>query len=249
MRRIVCLAASLMLVGGAARADEQADARGIIDKAIKAAGGEENLAKYKAETFKGKGKYYGMGAGMDYTGDWAVQHPDKIRMQIEVAVGDMNFTFVRVVNGDKVWRKTGDNTEEVDDKDQINEAKEAGYVGSVTDLVPLKDKGFQFAALGESEVDGAKAVGIKVSHKGHRDVELYFDKAKGLLVKSATTVKDDMTGQEARQEVFVSNYKEVSGVQRPMKIVINRDGKSFVDVEVTEMQLHEKLDDAVFGKP
>ena len=249
MRRIVCLAVSLVFVGGAACADEQADARAIIDKAIKAAGGEENLAKYKAETFKGKGKYYGMGAGMDYTGDWTVQHPDKMRFQIEVAVGDMKFTFVRVVNGDKVWSKTGDNAVEVDDKDQVNEAKEGGYVGSVTDLLPLKDKEFQFALLGESEVDGAKVVGIKVSHKGHRDVELYFDKAKGLLIKSATTVKDDMTGQEARQEVFYSDYKEVSGTQRPMKVVINRDGKSFVDMEVTERQLHEKLDDSVFGKP
>ena len=249
MRHIVCLAMSLVLVGGAARADEQVDARAIIDKAIKAAGGEENLAKYKAETFKGKGKYYGMGAGMDYTGDWAVQHPDKMRLQIEVAVGDMKFTFVRVVNGDKVWSKTGDNAVEVDDKDQVNEAKEGGYVGSVTDLLPLKDKEFQFALLGESEVDGTKVVGIKVSHKGHRDVELYFDKAKGLLVKSATTVKDDMTGQEARQEVFYSDYKELSGTQRPMKVVINRDGKSFVDMEVTERQLHEKLDDSVFGKP
>jgi hypothetical protein len=38
-------------------------------------------------------------------------------------------------------------------------------------------------------------------------------------------------------------------VQRAWKVVINRDGKRYVDGEVTEIELHEKLDDAVFGKP
>ena len=39
----------------------------MIEKAIKAMGGEENLAKGKAFTFTMKGKLYGMGDGIDYT--------------------------------------------------------------------------------------------------------------------------------------------------------------------------------------
>ena len=68
MRRIVCLAAALVvLTAGAARAEEKADSKAVIEKAIKAAGGEEKLAKFKAATFKMKGKWYGMGDGIDYT--------------------------------------------------------------------------------------------------------------------------------------------------------------------------------------
>src|SRR5262245_16514322 len=101
MRRLLCVAVSLTLAAGSARADDKADAKAVVDKGIKAAGGEDNLAKFKARTFKGKGKFYGMGEGIDYTGDWSVQRPDKMRMQIDVAVGDMKFTMIRVMNGEK----------------------------------------------------------------------------------------------------------------------------------------------------
>lgn len=251
MRRIVCLAVALALAAaGAARADEQADMKAVIDKAIKAAGGEEKLAKFKAATFKAKGKFYGMGEGIDYTGEYAVQQPDKFRVRIEAGSGDNKFVFVRVVNGDKLWSKLGDKAQEVTDKDEIAEAKENGYAGWVTTLVPLKDKGFTLASLGEVKVDGKPAVGVRVSHKGHRDVNLFFDKDKGLLVKSETTVKDFMAGgKESTQETLYSGYKEAGGVQHPTKLVINRDGKKYVDSEVTEYEPKEKLDDSEFGKP
>jgi len=249
--RIVYLALTLTLtMAGTARADKQADAKAVIDRAIKATGGAAKLAQFKAETFKGKGKFYGMGEGVDYTGEWAVQHPDKMRVQIDGEAGGMKFTFVRVVNGGKVWAKFGDMTQEVDDKDQIAEAKEAGYVGWVTTLVPLTGKGFQLAPLGEVKVDDKPAVGVRVSHKGHRDINLFFDKDKGLLVKSETTVKDPMAGgKEVTQEALYSDYKEVSGVKRPMKLVVNRDGKKYVTSELTEIELKEKLDASVFDKP
>ena len=34
-----------------------------------------------------------------------------------------------------------------------------------------------------------------------------------------------------------------------MKLVINRDGKKYVDGEITEIERKEKIDDAVFAKP
>src|SRR5262249_51826076 len=158
--------------------------------------GAETLAKFKGRTFKGKGKYYGMGEGIDYTGEWAVQHPDKMRVHIETEAGGMKLSFVRVTNGDKFWSKMGDNTTAVTAKEEIEEVKENGHAGWVTDLVPLKDKGFELASLGEVIVGDKKAAGVRVSHKGHRDVDLYFDKATGLLVKSEYTVKDDQSGRE-----------------------------------------------------
>jgi hypothetical protein len=247
----VGLAAALALTAaGAARADDKADAKALIDKAIKAAGGEEKLAKFQAETFKGKGKFYGMGEGLDYTGEWAMQMPDKMRVQIEVAANGMKFNIVRVFNGEKAWGKFGDDVKEVDDKDELAEAREQAYAGWVATLTPLKDKGFEFATLGEVKIDGKAAVGVRVSKKDHRDVSLYFDKDKALLLKSEFVVKDDMTGgKEVQQEVLYGDYKEISGVQRPMKVVVNREGKKYVDLEIAEMEVKEKIDDSVFGKP
>src|SRR5947208_1477821 len=85
-----------------------------------------------------------------------------------------------------------------------------------------------------TKVNGKPAVGVRVSHKGHRDINLYFDKDKGLLLKIERTVKDLMAGgKESQEEVSYSDYKEVEGVQQPTKLVIKRDGKDYVDGEAT----------------
>lgn len=251
MFRFVCLAAILTVTTTvAASADDQADLKALIDKAIKAQGGEAKLVKFKAETFKGKGKYYGIGEGIDYTGEWNLKVPDKIRAQINFSAGGQMFTVVRVFNGDKLWNQINDMTQEVVDKDEIAEAKEAAYVSQVTRLLPLQGAGFQFSPLGEVKIEGKPAVGVRVSHQGHRDVNLYFDKDKGLLVKVETVIKDLMAGgKELTQETLLSDYKEIEGMQRAMKVVINRDGAKFIDSEATELEPKETIDDSVFGKP
>lgn len=253
MRRIVCVAAALALAAtGAARADDQADLKKVIDKAIKATGGEEKLAKFHANTFKEKGKFYGMSEeGTPFTGEFAVQHPDKMRVKIEADAGGNSFTFIQVVDGDKVWRKINDDVMEVTDKDEVAEIKEQTYVGNVARLLPLvKDNGYTLAALGEAKVGGKPAVGVRVSHKGHRDVSLYFDKDTGLLAKVESVVKDMMAGgKEVTQEELFSNYKDVGGLKHPMTVLINRDGKKYVDGEISDFELKEKLDDSVFAKP
>src|SRR5439155_11186790 len=122
--------------------------RKVIDKAIKAMGGEEKLAKFKAETFKMKGKFYGMGEGIDYTGEWQVQPPDKIRIQVDGDVGGMKVTFfTQVVNGDKVWQKGfNEEAKEVTDKDELTEVKEQMNARKIESLLPLKDKAYQLAS-------------------------------------------------------------------------------------------------------
>jgi outer membrane lipoprotein-sorting protein len=248
MRRIVCLAVALALTG-VVRADDQADLQKVIDKAIKATG-EEKFTKYKGVTFKMKGKFYGMGEGIDYTGDVVVQYPDKTRVKIEAGTGDMKFVFMKVLNGDKLYIKLGDNVQEVDDKEQIAEAKEEMYRDRLASLVPLKEKGFTLAALGEVKVEGKPAIGIRVSSKGHRDLNMFFDKDSGLLVKTESTVKDPMTGgKEETQEELYSDYKDIGGAKFASKLVINRDGKKYIDAEVSDVEPKEKLDDALFGKP
>src|SRR5712692_2340260 len=68
---------------GAAWAEEKPEAKAVIAKALKAMGGEDKVAKFKAHTWKEKGTYYGMGDGIAYTATYAVQWPDKFRMDIE----------------------------------------------------------------------------------------------------------------------------------------------------------------------
>jgi hypothetical protein len=234
----------------AARADDQASAKAVIEKAVKATGGEEVLTKLTGTDVKFKGKWYGMGEGIPYTGQTLAQIPNKLRFQVDLDVGGMKFQFIQVVDGEKGWISANSATMEMD-KDALEEAKHQLYVERILSLVPLlKDKEFTLAPLGEIKVGDQTAVGVKVSSKGHRDVNLYFSKDKGLLLKAETQVKDPMQGgQEFHQSVVYSDFKDVSGRQVPMNVRIERDGKLYVDGETTEVKLTEKLDDSLFAKP
>ena len=114
--------------------------------------------------------------------------------------------------------------------------------------MPLKGKAFRLAPLGEVNIDKRPARGVWVSSKGHRDVNLYFDKETGLLVKTETRVKDD-NDQEVTEETFLGDYKEVQGTKQATKLTVKRDGELYLESEVTDYRLAEKLDDRVFAKP
>jgi len=228
---------------GSARADDADKARAIIDKAIKAVGGAEKLAKYKGATFKDEGTYYGMGDGIPYKGTYATQGPDQFRMEIENA-------FIMVLNRDKGWTKMGGETKAMT-KEQLASQQRSRRAEWIATLVPLiKDKSFKLETLDEIKVDDKPAVGVKVTGKGYPEVKLYFDKKTGLRVKSVYRNKvQEKKFKEAEEEIYYKDYKEVKGIQVPQKFVMKRDGKLFVDAKIKDWTPKEKLDDKEFAKP
>jgi hypothetical protein len=244
-------ATALVLIVGPARADDQADAKALLDKAIKAHGGEEALArnKSKVEVVKGKGKFYGMGEGIDFTMEMIVQHPDRIRSEIELEVGGMQIKFLQVVNGNKGWQKLADQLQDMT-KEQLEEAKAQFYLRKVVSLLPLRDKEYKLSPLGEVKIESKPAVGLRVEHKGERDVNLFFDKESGLLVKTEMKARDPMAGdKEFNSESYYSDYRKVDGVQTPFKLSLKRDGEKYVESESTEVKREDKVDETTFAKP
>jgi hypothetical protein len=243
----VFLVSGLMHVTLAARADDGAAVQALVDKAVQAQGGRARLEKLPAVTAKCKGTFHGLGAAAAFTGEFAFQGPDRSKFDIETEADGQKFRLVVVLAGRQGWVKVNDDTEE-QDEDDLAEAREEAYAEWVATLMPLKDKKFRLAPLGEVAVAGRPALGIKVSSKGHHDVDLYFDRETSLLVKTQTRIKDD-DSQEVTEETFLSDYKEVQDVKQAMKIVVKRDGKPYLEIEVPECQLAERLDASAFAKP
>lgn len=247
MRRVVATTLEIgmvLAIAAVCRADDQAQAKAIIDKAIQAMGGAENLAKQRAVTYKEKGTYYGTGEdGLPYTGSYASQGSGQFKMEIEGV-------FSLVVNGDQGWVKMGDQTMAMTEE-QLAGQKEELYAGWVSTLLPLQEKdSFTLALLEEVAVDDRAAVGVKVSHEGHRDVKLFFDKESGVLVKiESMVISQELGGKQVVQEVVVKKYQEVDGAKAPAKVVVHRDGKLFVEAEMYDFNAAGKLDDGVFAMP
>lgn len=246
MTRLALLTVGFALAAMPVRADE-ADARKLIEKAVKAHGGQDAIDKLPAVASTFKGTFHGMGDGIPITGTVST-HDTKQRVELEVEAGGMKIPIVIVVAGDKGWNKLAKDVNEMD-KDQLAEANEQAHAAWVATLAPLKGKEFKFETIGELKIEGKETVGVKVSSKGHRDVDLYFDKKSGLLVKTETRVKDDMSGQEVSEESFLTDYKAVQGVQHAMKFTVKRNGKLFLEGETTEVTLSDKFPAETFAKP
>ncbi len=240
---------SLLMLLVPVRADEDANVREVVARAIKAHGGLDILTKYKANTAKEKGKFHGLGQALDFTSTTSFQVPDRLRVEMKSKFGDQAFTFLQVVAGDKGWMKIADMTQEMN-KEMLDEAKEQLNAATISHLACLNDKEYKLSALGEVKVGDHPGIGVRVQRKGYRDVNLFFDKDKYLLLKMETRGKDAMQGgQEFTSTYLYEDYKKVDGMMVPYKTTVQRDGKPLVEGEVTDVKLSEKLDDSLFTKP
>ena len=50
-------------------------------------------------------------------------------------------------------------------------------------------------------------------------------------------------------ETFYRDYRDVEGIPQPMKHALTHDGKKFIDMEITQVQFLERIDEAAFAKP
>lgn len=248
MSRLLLLSAAfvLALAPAARAADEPKD---IVAKAIKAHGGEELLTKNKAGQLRSKGKITLPGAGeVEYTQELSFMLPDKFKDVLEITVGGKALPVLTLINGDKMTLEIDGKA--IDPPDGAKNAMKAvGHVMEASRLVTLADKSYELSLIGDDKVDGKKVVGVRVAKKGQGDVALYFDKETYLLAKVAFRNVDPMSGNEIAEERIPSDYqKNKDGVPVPKKIVITRDGKTFLEAEVLDAKYLEKLDDSEFKK-
>src|SRR6202011_4090099 len=83
------------------------------------------------------------------------------------------------------------------------------FADYLTQLTVLKNKDYQLAGMGESKVEGRAALGIKVTAAERPEVQLFFDKESGLLLKTEHRQLDPRSRDEVIQEVFYKDYKVI----------------------------------------
>jgi hypothetical protein len=250
MQRFIGAALAAALVIGIAlpaRADDN-DAKAIIDKAIKALGGEEKLAKLKAYSWKAKGAITFGGNDNEFTSQATVQGLDHFRSEFDGDFGGNKVKGVTVLAGDKGWRIFADNKMELEKEALANE-KRALYLQVVpATILPLKEKGFKVEAAGEEKVGDKPALVVKATGPDDKTFTLYFDKESGLPVKLKAKVVG-FNGDEFTQETTFADYKEFDGVKKATKVESKRDGEKFLGSQVTEFKILEKVDPKTFEEP
>lgn len=241
---------AVVLVGysPAARADDAP--KDVLEKAIKAHGGAELLTKNQAGQLRAKGKIVLPGAGeVDFSQEASYMLPDKFKESVEISVGGQTIRILTIANGDKISIDALGNSVEITDaiKSSMKDAQQMLKVGRLVGLAG--EKGYELNAAGEVKVNDKPAVGVRVSAKNQKDITLFFDKATHLLAKMEYRTTEPMSGTEFNEERILGDYKkDADGNMVPHKVTILRDGKKYLDAEVSEGKYLEKLPDSEFKK-
>jgi hypothetical protein len=164
-----------------------------------------------------------------------------------VTIDERNANFTIVVAGGKGWIKGGAEASELA-KNQVVPMTHglAGLrVAESPNLLLLK--GWKLAPLGELKVDGKPAVGIKASRKGLPDIDLFFDAKTHLPVKVEMRLKEPT--EEATYVGTFSDYRAFAGRKCFTRMIVTRNGERVLEMDRSEIQPREKVDDATFSKP
>jgi hypothetical protein len=249
MRSLVCgsLVVCLHLACvGTLRAEEKDEAKAVVDKALKAMGGEAKVAKLKAGTWKAKLTASEGGKDISVTTDGTWQGLNQYRINAEATFDGRTESAKMVINGDKGWAKHGERVDEA--KEELPLIKSGLYAMRAPQLLAdFKGKDFKLSHLGEVKVNDKAAVGVGVTHKDFKDISLFFDKESGLPVKCEIHLTDPQ-GKEVTVEFYYSEFKEMEGIKHPTKMLIKFDGKE-ANMEVSEIKTKDKVEESEFAKP
>jgi hypothetical protein len=248
MRQIVWTAALVCLIAAAPlRADE---ATALLDRAIKAQGGEEKLKAAQSASFKTKGTVTAGGMQVDLAGDAAVQGDGLYRWNVTFSAMGRTESGVIVVTPEKIWGKGGNqaNAEEA--------PAEAAFLRDVfrtirlpQNLAVLRNQDTTLSHLGELKIEERAAVGLKVATKGRPEIDLFFDKETHLPLRAEIRVKEPGEANEIVYAFIFADYKDVNGVKMYGKFTLKRDDKVTLVMEFSDFQLQEKLGADLFAKP
>ncbi|WP_165233434.1 hypothetical protein [Aquisphaera insulae] len=232
------LAAGLVLGASQARGDE-AQVKQVLDKAIKALGGEEKLSKAHTIFVKGKGKLILEGNESDISTEATAEGYDHYCSKFEGDFGGNHVEGRSVLNDKKGWRKFGENVMDMDD-DAVKNEKRTIYLMLVpTTILPLKSKEFKVESAPDETVDGKAAAALKVVGPDGKDFTISFDKESGLPVRVVAKVVG-FQGEEFVQESLYKDYKDFGGIKKATKISVKRDGEEFVRQEIVDFKVMDK---------
>jgi len=215
----------------------------VLNAAVKAAGGAEVLAKYPAGRVVGKGIMTFGDAETAFTCEQAYHVPGKLRTLVRCEVKGQTWELLQVVDGEKAAQTINGRAVPLTSAG-AKELQLALLLNEVAQLTPLTSDR-KYTLKPDKQAKGPDA-GLVVHTRGHPDLHLVFDRKTGHIVRIAYKATDPDTAKELETETTFSEFKELSGLTRPTRSVVTRDGKKVLDLVVEKFTPLEKLDPKAF---
>ncbi len=245
--KVAVAAACIAGLASPSRADEKA-VKAVLDKAIKAIGGEETLAKAGVLSWKTKGTITLGDNDNDFNGRTTAQGIERYRSEFEGEFNGNSVKGVTVIDGKKGWRKFGDNLTDLDENAVANEVRNVYLQVVPVTILPLNGKGFKVESAADEKVGDKPVAVIKATGPDGKSFMLYFDKESGLPVKQTATVAG-FNGDEFDQETTYADYKDFGGIKKATKVESKRNGNPFLKGTILEFKTLSKAEPDTFTEP
>ena len=227
----------------------QADAKELVEKAIRAHGGDAALSKLNSVriTVEGEGEFAPGQPPVPIVVEDVWRMPDRYKTTSRLTLQGQKVTQTLCINGEEGWAAVNGQVQPLP-PGGFKEMKEQKWAEDFDRLLPLRDKSLKLTRIADTKVDDHPAAGIRVEVEGHREVRLYFDNKSGLLVKRAQEVMGE-TGKPVVQSVVFPDFADKDGVKHWTRIAAYHDGKPFISCTLKEIQIGVKLDPGEFARP
>jgi hypothetical protein len=162
----------------------------------------------------------------------------------EITVKGKSFNVIQVLDKDKVMVNLNGQPQKAEEPIAI-QIKETMRLAKIIRLVPLlTGKEFEVTDLGLIKAGELNLHGIKVKEVSKPDILLFFDRQTGFLVK--TEQIREFENKKVVQEDYFSDFRDLGGFKRPVKIQSFRNGKKILDAELVEVRYFESLPSSDF---
>ncbi|MFX0091220.1 MAG: hypothetical protein ACFFBD_05605, partial [Candidatus Hodarchaeota archaeon] len=109
----------------------------------------------------------------------------------------------------------------------------------------LEDENLAVQYLGEEDVNGQNYDVLLFSPKETKNFKIYID--PNTSIPAAMSYQGmNMMGAPVNTEELFSDYRDVSGIKSPFKIIKNQDGKKVQETIISDFVINVPVDDNQF---
>ncbi len=228
-------------------------AKELLEKAIRAHGGFEQLDVLTTASWRGRGLLYRDGKEdkpAPFFGEWYGVLPGQYRYTYSFKGAGGTLPVTTGLNEGKSWRTlvTGRGADDLVEK-LAKEVAEEAHAHYVSRLTPLLSGQYQLTILPVAKRDERFILGLKADRPGFRSIYLFFDRQLGYLTFMDRKVYDAEKNEDVLQETSFLNFKAFGKATLPQSITVRKGKKLMMEVEMDKYEPKTEFAKKFFEKP
>lgn len=224
---------------------QTSDPLAIIERAIKAHGGDAAFGSARAGRVKTEFNHQ----GLSYVWCDVYELPDRLSREVRSTSPADSRAAILVENGGQSWIKDADGS--VRPFQSLPVVYTIYPLSFFQRLLDLRDKGYSLVLLSQENCPRDGLIGLRVPDEGRSRGDYFFDATKGLLVEHVCSYSIEYQGGQKHWTTVTSysDFRKFAGMTIPTLETNRTDGEKGMERRLLEFETLERVDDALFRKP